>query len=74
MTEEEVNQRLQEKYPNAQIQVHDMTGAGSNFQVYIKSESFKDLSRVKRHQEVMSVFDAELKSGEVHALTIKAED
>ena len=73
MTEEQVLERLKEKYPEAEIQASDMTGTGSNFQIYIKSPEFEKLTRVQRHQAVMSCFSAELESGEVHALAIKTE-
>lgn len=73
MTEENVKKRLEENYPESTIMVQDMTGAGSNFQVYIKSSSFEGKTRIQQHQEVMGVFGAELKSGEVHAMTIKTE-
>ncbi len=44
MTEEQVLERLKEKYPEAQIQASDMTGTGSNFQIYIKSPEFEKLT------------------------------
>lgn len=73
MTTEEMRTRLKEAYPEADIHVHDMTGSQDHYQISITSLQFKGLSRIQRHQAVMEVFDAELKSGEVHALTIKAD-
>ena len=71
MTEAEVQKRLEEKYPDSMVRVADLTGGGSNFQVLVESAQFAGMTRIKQHQEVMAIFDAELKSGEVHALQIK---
>lgn len=75
MTIDQMKQRLQATYPDAnpetEIQVIDLTGTRDHWQVLIKSSQFKDLSRIEQHQHVMKAFDPELKTGEVHALTIK---
>ena len=73
MSPEQIKARLTETYPDAEVQVWDLTGTQNHYQVYIKSEKFVPLSRIQRHQHVMAAFDAELHSGEVHALTIKTD-
>jgi stress-induced morphogen len=40
--------------------------------VKIESTAFAGMSRIEQQRQVMAVFDAELKTGEVHALMIKA--
>ena len=75
MTIDQMKQRLQEAYPDAlsttDITVHDLTGTADHWQVEIKSAAFTGLSRIEQHQHVMRAFGPELKTGEVHALTIK---
>ena len=71
MSPEQLEAKLKESFPGADILVSDMTGNGSNFEVRIIAPQFKELSRVKQHQAVMSVFNSELKSGELHALSLK---
>lgn len=76
MTIDQMKQRLQAAYPTtaaSDILVHDLTGTSDHWQVEIKSDAFKGLSRIEQHQHVMNVFAAELKTGEVHALTIKTK-
>ena len=72
-----MRERLQAAYPDASgpddILVTDLTGTADHWQVSVNSGSFKGLSRIEQHQHVMKVFDAELKTGEVHALTIKTK-
>lgn len=74
MTPEQVKQRLKEAYPESDVDVTDLTGTHDHYSVYIASSTFHGMSRIQRHKHVMAAFDNELKSGEVHALTIRAED
>lgn len=71
MTPEMLKKRLSEAYPDGQVEVFDLTGGGDHFEVSVASKAFQGLSRIQQHQAVMAVFQAELKTGEVHALSIK---
>lgn len=73
MTPEQVKDRLEKSYPGDYVDVSDLTGTHDHYSVYILSKTFEGMSRIQRHKHVMAVFDAELKSGEVHALTIKTD-
>lgn len=73
MTLEDMKTRLESAFPDGDIEVVDMTGTNDHWQVSITSSAFKGLSRIECQRRVMSAFDAELKSGEVHALTIKTQ-
>jgi stress-induced morphogen len=72
---EEMKQRLIQAYPDSnpitEIEVFDLTGTSDHWEVSVKSSAFKDLSRLEQHQHVMKAFAPELKTGEVHALSIK---
>ena len=75
MNIEQMKERLQSAYPDSNpitdIEVFDLTGGANHWEVLVKSASFKGLSRIEQHQHVMKTFAAELKTGEVHALSIK---
>lgn len=73
MTPEQMKERLAKHYPGDVIEVYDLTGSQDHYEVYIESSAFKGLSRIKQHQHVMSAFEPELKTGEVHALSIKTK-
>lgn len=72
---DQMKQRLVSAYPDAnsdsEIRVHDLTGTSDHWEVEVKSAAFNGLSRIEQHQHVMKVFAPELKTGEVHALSIK---
>ena len=67
MTAEQIQERLTSKYINGRVQVVDLTGTSSNFEVRVASEQFSGKSRIQCHKEVMAVFSEELASGEIHA-------
>jgi stress-induced morphogen len=71
MNEEYIENKIQERFPECDVVVMDLTGGGDHWEVRIAAKEFKELNRVQRHQAVMAVFDAELKTGELHALSIK---
>lgn len=71
MTPDQMKARLQQAYPDGTVEVVDLTGTHDHYQVMIESKAFEGLNRIQQQRHVMAVFDAELKTGEVHALTIK---
>jgi stress-induced morphogen len=71
MTTEAIRDRLLQAFPQSKVQVEDLTGGNDHYAVMVVSDVFAGLSRIKAHQTVMQVFDAELKSGEIHAFTIQ---
>jgi len=73
MTPEQMTEKLAAAYPEGKVDVTDLTGSQDHYSVWVKSSKFEGQSRIQRHKSVMAVFDSELKSGEVHALTIRTE-
>jgi stress-induced morphogen len=73
MQAEQLKARLIEAFPDAEIAVFDLTGTQDHWQVQITTKFFQGLSRIQQHQMVMKVFDPELKTGEVHALSLKTQ-
>jgi stress-induced morphogen len=72
MTPEQVKKRLLEAYPDGSVDVVDLTGTHDHYQVVVASGAFRGLTRVQSQRHVMDVFGPELKTGEVHALAVKA--
>ncbi len=72
MTDQEMESILKDKFPGTELAVVDLTGGQNHFEVRMSNSAFDDgLSRIDKHKLVMSLFDEQLKSGEVHALAIK---
>lgn len=50
----------------------EVTGDGSKFEAKVISDSFEGLSTIKRHKLVYAVLNEHIKTGAIHALSIKA--
>jgi len=50
----------------------EIEGDGSKFEARVVSESFEGLSTLARHKLVYAVLDEHIRSGAIHALTIRA--
>lgn len=73
MTPAEMKNRLEKAYPGGAVTVVDLTGTADHYQVSVTSKVFAGMSRIERHRHVNEVFAEELKTGEVHALTIQTQ-
>lgn len=73
LNQEQMVDRLLQAYPDGSVLVNDLTGTSDHWDVYVESSSFQGLSRIEQHQSVMAVFKEELKTGDVHALSIKTK-
>ncbi|MEK6555915.1 MAG: BolA/IbaG family iron-sulfur metabolism protein [Bdellovibrionota bacterium] len=71
MTPQEIEVRLKTTFPDCDVFVTDLTGTENHYEVRVASKVFAGRSRIDQQRLVMDAFGAELKTGEVHALTIK---
>jgi stress-induced morphogen len=69
-TPAELEQRIAEALPGAQVSVEDLTGGGDHFRAEIVSDRFEGLSRIQQHRLIYDVFGDEV-GGPIHALSIK---
>ena len=65
-----VEQRLREAFPDAQVDLKDLTGTKDHYQAVIVSAAFDGKSRVQQHQMVYAAL-GELMDGPVHALALE---
>ena len=66
----ELEQRIQQAFPGANVHVDDLTGGGDHFRAEIVSDRFEGLSRIEQHKLVYGVFGDEV-GGAIHSLSIK---
>lgn len=69
MQPDEIKQLIEAGIPGAQAMV---TGDGYKFEAVVISETFEGLSMVKEQQKVYGTVSAQIASGALHALSIKA--
>jgi stress-induced morphogen len=70
IAQSELEQRLSEAFPGAEISVQDLAGDGDHYRARIISPAFKGLSRVRQHQLVYEALKGSV-GGELHALALE---
>ncbi|MAZ39324.1 MAG: hypothetical protein CMF49_04325 [Legionellales bacterium] len=68
MNEIIIKNKIEEAIDCIDVQV---MGDGYHFNVIVVAITFENLSRVRRQQLIYDIFAEEIKSGELHALSIK---
>jgi stress-induced morphogen len=69
-TASELEDRITEALPGAEVRVEDLTGGGDHFRAEVVSDRFEGLSRIQQHKLIYDVFGDEV-GGPIHALSIK---
>lgn len=70
ITAEQIQARLLEGLPGAQVRVVDTTGTFDHFDAVVVSERFAGIPRVRQHQLVYEILGKSMES-EIHALALK---
>ena len=71
MSPHEIQQRIEEKLPGAQVQIRDLTGTADHWQVTVVAAAFQGHSMLEQHRMIKDFFEAEITSGNLHALSLK---
>ncbi len=71
MKPEQLKSRLETLSAGTQAMVMDLTGTEDHYQVVVVSPAFEGKLMIEQHRMVMGIVQAEIDSGEVHALTMK---
>ena len=70
--QEEIIKRIHTAFPDAQVQLRDMTGARDHWQAVIVSAAFEGMSRINRQRSVYAAL-GDLMHGPIHALTFQTK-
>lgn len=66
----EVEARLKAAFPDAEIELEDLTGTKDHYQARIVSDAFDGKTPVQQHQLVYQALQEEMK-GPIHALALR---
>lgn len=72
MQSHEVKARIEGGIESSQCYVNEFSGGSDHYAVIVVSNAFEGKTLLARHRQIMDLFQAEMNTGEVHALTIKA--
>ena len=73
MTEIEVQKLIKVTFPDAQVEVVDMTGGSDHFQILVVSNEFKGKPLIDQHRMVQKSLESALNDNRIHAVHIKTE-
>ena len=68
----EVKDRITSGITSEAVYVNEFSGGTDHYEVIVVSKEFEGLISLKRSRLIMDLFRAEIDTGEVHALSIKA--
>ena len=71
MTPSEIERRILERLPDSAVTLRDLTGTADHWEVTVVSGRFKGRPLLERHRILKGFFEAELASGDLHALSLK---
>lgn len=73
ITEQDIKKKLSENFPDADIEVHDLTGGGDHWELRISSPAFSGKTLVEQHQMVYRSLGDWMKK-EIHALKLHTSE
>ena len=71
MSPNELKSKLETLAPETRVEIVDLTGTLDHYQAIVVSPVFAGKMMIEQHKMVMNLVQAEINSGEVHALTLK---
>jgi stress-induced morphogen len=71
MNAEQLKKRIETLGPGTEVMVTDLTGTQDHYQVQVVSPAFEGKLMIEQHRMVMATVQAEIDSGEVHALSMR---
>jgi len=66
---ESLRRLILEHFPDAEVQVEDLTGTKDHYRLSITSASFEGMPQIRRHRLVYSALGARV-GAEIHALSL----
>lgn len=69
----DLEQRITQALPGAQVAVEDLTGGGDHYKVQVISDKFEGVSKVQRHRMVYAPLRDMLGDGALHALALSTQ-
>lgn len=71
MTAGEIQTRIEKLSAGTRVQVTDLTGTKDHYQAVVVSSAFEGKLMIEQHRMIYDLFQSEIASGKLHALTLK---
>jgi len=70
MLARDIQSRIQSHFPDAECLIKEFSGGTDHYQVTVISDAFEGKTLLARHRLIMALFQNEIDSGEIHALSL----
>ncbi len=64
---------IRRTFPDAEVQIVDLTGTMDHFNVFVRSGAFRGISLMDRHRMVEGALSDARADGRIHAMSIRTE-
>ena len=71
MTSDQIKQRIETLGTGTWVNIQDLTGTKDHWQATIVSPVFEGKMMIEQHRMIYQLFQKEIDSGELHALSLK---
>lgn len=71
MTPHDIQSKIEKAFTETKAEVIDLTGTRDHYQASIVSPAFSGKLMIEQHRMIYHLFQKEIDSGELHALTLK---
>lgn len=71
ITQTDIQKKIEAALLGAHVRVYDLTGTSDHYQVTVVSQQFEGKTMIDQHRLVKTIFDKDIASGELHALSLK---
>lgn len=72
MNSKEIEKRIRQAIPDADVRVEDSRGDGYHYAVWVRAQSFAELSRLEQHRRVFAAIGKDV-GGAIHALNLDTD-
>ncbi|WP_039457757.1 BolA/IbaG family iron-sulfur metabolism protein [Candidatus Jidaibacter acanthamoebae] len=68
-----LKEMILQAFPDAEVEIIDTVGDNNHYEVKIISSKFKGIGMIAQHRLVYDALNSHLKSGELHAISLKTK-
>ncbi len=73
IADEDMTALIRRSFPDAQVQIQDLTGTMDHFNVFVRSSAFRGVGLMDRHRMVESALAEARADGRIHAMSIRTD-
>ncbi len=73
IADEDMTALIRQSFPDAEVQIQDLTGTMDHFNVFVRSSAFRGVGLMDRHRMVEAALAEARADGRIHAMSIRTD-